>query len=345
MPTPLRPGRRHMACRQWPREGSKRWQGTLFHVLIAAAAVSQVWPCFASDLVSVAPNLIAARSLGVSANGQTVISIDGKRNAILAGDPAREDAWREVVAAPADGLPIPVAVGCLPGDVVAAVYRGGDEWTLRTYRIRPALAADPTEPVQVIQLGVASGQGDHVSIAVNHQRGWLVVAGLPTPLPPVLRAAIAGVRIGPLSDRSCPVLPEAYRPVAVTIGPAGDLVLALRSAQGDDAIAYYDASGREILRLPAGVPRISGIDFGRGDTMLWAVGSGADRRSGLWRLDAVFQHGRQRIDPTLVHAINSPAAIASASERAIVIIHGEPGSVSRIDPSTIPSAASRSPSP
>jgi hypothetical protein len=290
--------------------------------------------------------LASPRGVAATANGQTVICIDGDRNAIMAIDPGRGDAWREVVAPSGEGLPEPVAVGCLPGEVVAAVCRADDAWTLRTFRITPSAAADPGKPLQVVPLGDARGTGDGVSIAVNHARGWLVVAGLPPPLPPVVRAAVAGLRLGPLSDRACPTIPDGSRPVAVTGSPAGDLVLVLRRPDGDDTIAFYDAAGRDILRLPSGVRHLTGIDFGRGDGMLWAVGTDADGRGGLWRLDAILRDGRQAVRPVLIDAVASPQAVASASEKSLVIIHGGPDrSVSLVNPSALETTVSRRPTP
>jgi hypothetical protein len=77
--------------------------------------------------------------------------------------------------------------------------------------------------------------------------------------------------------------------------------------------------------------------------MLWAVGTDTDEHAGLWRLDAILRHGRQAIQPVLVDAITAPVALISASERAIVVVHGKPPrTVSRIDPSLLEPVGPRS---
>lgn len=313
--------------------------------LIAGACAAIGTTCLAvgPDRTPPSSGPAAPRGLAVTANGQTVVCIDGARKAVMAMDPTRADSWRDVVGPAGSGDPEPVAVACLAGDVVATVCRAGDTWSLRTFRTAPATVAVPSKPLQEIDLGSAQGTGDDVSVAVNHARGWLVVAGLPRPLPPILRAVVAGVRLGPLSDRSCPEIPDGCRPVAVADNHAGDLVLVLRRADRDDAIAFYDAGGRELLRLPTGMRRVTGIGFGRGDGMLWAVGTDTDEHAGLWRLDAILRHGRQAIQPVLVDAITAPVALISASERAIVVVHGKPPrTVSRIDPSLLEPVGPRS---
>jgi hypothetical protein len=217
-----------------------------------------------------------------------------------------------------------VAVGCLPGDVVVAVCRFGDEWTLHTYRMAPESAADPSAPFQVVRLGNAAGDEDDVDLAVHHSRNWLVVTGLPPPLPSVVRAAIAGMRLGPASDRSCPKLPEGYRPVAVTTGDASDIVLVLRSTSGDDVLAVYDAAGRKLLWLPSGLERVAAIAIGRGDGMLWAVGTAGDGRIGLWRLDATFRENRQAIRPFFASPLTAPSSVVSVSDQAVLVIEATP---------------------
>lgn len=279
---------------------------------------------FAQDTVRIGSDLDRPRSLAVSANGQTVVTIAGRDHAILAGDPSDQEPWREVVSAAGEGNPMPVAVGCLPGDVVGTVCRDGDAWSLRTFRTGPSSSADSATPLQVVRLGRAPGVADDVAFAVHHSRGWLVVTGLPSPLPPVVRCAIAGVRVGPPSDRTCPQLPEGHRPVAVATNRAGDIVLVLRTDSGDDVLAIYDAAGRELLRLPAGLKKVAAIAVGRGDDLMWAVGGSENGQTGLWRLDAAFRDRRQVVLPVLVHPLVAPTAVVSVSDRAIVVIDGKP---------------------
>jgi hypothetical protein len=279
-------------------------------------------------------SLPAAGRMALTPNGQTAACIDAGRRAIVALDPIRGAVYRDLVAPAHAALPEPVAVGFLTGDVVAMVCRAGDEWSLRTSRTIPDGAADPAEPLQVIKLGAAPGGPDPVSLVVSHVRGWLAVVGLPAPLPPVLRAAVAGVRLGPLRDRGCPTLPVGRRPVAATVGPADELVLALRGNGPADEIAFYEASGAELLRLPSGLRDIGGITFGRGDGTLWATGRLADGpATGLWRLDATLRDRRQAIQPVLVAEAAAPRDVVAASARAVLVVVGEPERrILRIDP-------------
>ena len=235
-----------------------------------------------------------------------------------------------------------VAVGYLTGDVVAAVRRTGDDWSLCTYRTAPGQPVSAATPLQRIAIRTASGPSDPVDLAVSHARGWLAVTGLPAPLSPVLRAAVAGVRVGPLTDRGCPGPDPARRPVASAVSPADELVLVLRPTAADsrtpasDEIAFHDLTGREVLRLPAGVREIAGLEFGRGDGTLWAAAVDAPGRVGLWRLDAALADGRQVIRPSLVAPLESPRDLVCSSPRAIAVAHGGPPiRITIIDPSTL----------
>jgi hypothetical protein len=292
----------------------------------------------AAFVALLAPPAGAARPLGdgrmaVTPNGQQVCQIEGGRGSIIGFAPRQPEVSHDIVGPLAE--PVFAAVAFIAGDVVAAVCREGDAWSLRTYRTQPGSAVDASDPLQVIALGEATGDADGVDIAASHARGWLAIAGLPPPLPPVQRAVLAGVRVGPLSDRGCPVPPAGCRPVAVAVSPADELVLVLRREDdpAEDQLAFYDLTGRELLRLPVGLRDTVGLDFGRGDGLLWAAATHADGRGGLWRLDAAFADGRQVVRPALVSALAKPRDVAAASPRAVVISHGEPaGSVAWIDP-------------
>ncbi len=321
-----RPGRRPTVSSPWPvdvahRRTCRPARATLVAVGVITAHVASL---FADDPVRIGANLDRPHSLAVSANGQTVVTIAGHADSIMASDPGHEGPWREVVAGAGEAIARPVAIGSMPGDVVAAVCRDGDVWTLRTFRIGPEMAADPASPLQAVQLGTASGKAEHVAIAVHQSRGWLVVVGLPSPLPSVVRCAIAGVRVGPPSDRSCPRLPEEHRPVAVAINAAGDILLVLRPDTGDDVLAFYDAAGRELLRLSTGLRRVAAITVSRGEDLLWAAGTSDQGKTGLWRLDAALRDRRQVVKPVLAHPLTAPTALVSASDRALIVIDGSP---------------------
>jgi hypothetical protein len=284
--------------------------------------------------------------LAATANGQAICRIDGRRQAIVACDAARPEVVRDLVGPAEPGAAEFVAVGCLPGDVVATVCRVGDDWCLRTYRTEPGRAVDAAAPLQELLIGTASGPAATVDLAVSHARGWLAVTGLPPPLPPVLRAVVGGVRVGPLSDRSSPQLPAEWRPVAATVSPLDALVLLLRSdraaanSQAADELAYYDTAGRQLLRLSAGVRGTAGLDFNRGDGTLWAAATDGAGRSGLWRLDAACEAGRQVVRPVLVAPFPRPRDIVCPSSRRVLITFGEPlEPVASIDPAALSSGA------
>jgi hypothetical protein len=271
--------------------------------------------------------------LAVTPNGQQVCRIDGGRQAIVAFDPRQPGVAREIVG-PIEG-PAFVTVAYLAGDVVAAVCREGNAWSLRTYRTQPGGAVEASEPLQRVALGEAPGPSETVDIAVSHARGWLAITGLPPPLPPVIRAVLAGVRVGPVSDRGCPTPPPGFRPAAVAIGPADELVLVLRptDADGNDELVYYDRAGRELLRLSAGIRDTLGLDVGREDGLLWAAAGHADGRAGLWRLDAALADGRQVVRPVLVSAVAKPHDVVAVSPRTVLVSHGDPATaVIWIDP-------------
>jgi hypothetical protein len=294
-------------------------------------------PAMGAEEIPVGPRIAA------TANGQTIAAIDESRRAIFAFDASRPDARRMLVGPAAAEAVAFVAVGYVTGDVLAAVCRTGDDWSLCTYRTDPAGAVDAAKPLQRVAIGTASGDSERVDLAVGHARGWLAVTGLPAPLPPVLRAAAAGVRVGPLTDRGCPARAAALTPIAAAVSPADELVLVLRAVPagdarpaGGDEIAFFDLAGRELLRLPAGVPGIRGLDFGRGDNALWAVAAGPAGRSGLWRLDAALVEGRQVIRPALVAPLDSPRDLVACSPRAIVVVHGDSvGRVAVLDPTKL----------
>jgi len=300
----------------------------------------------AADAVTVTP-LGAGDAFGplaASANGQLVFGIDESRRAVVAFDPRTPDRRRDAIAPAGAGVAAPVALGCLPGDLVAVVTRSGEEWALRTFRIAPAAAADPSTPVQSLRVGRAAGGGASVGLAVSQSRDWLAIAGLPEPVDPVVRAVFAGASVRPLSSEACPSVPAGRRVIAAAVSPADELVLVDASTQGaaPAEVSFHDSAGREILRVDTGLFNVRGAAFTRGDGALWLIADDAtvvQQPAGLWRLDAVIRARRQAVRATCVARLPSPRGIACALERSIVVSHGgsKPGLV-RIDP-----AASRRP--
>lgn len=291
--------------------------------------------------------------LTVTANGQRLACItagddsaDGAGNhggGIVACDPTTGAGRRMLVAAPAADQPVPLALGFIDMTVLAAVCRSGDEWSLRTWRLRPDAPADPSEPLQTVPLGRATGSAAGVGLAVSHSREWLVVTGLPTPLPAVLRAAIAGVRVGPPSARHCPRLAPGVRPVAVTVGPRDELVLIERQSNAPpasdavtpqasdavtppagDAVSFFDATGLCLLRLDTGLTAIRDVAFAPEARVLWVVADDTaprQPRGGLWRLDATLRGGHQAVAAVPVADLPAPLAVACPTKKSVLVTH------------------------
>ena len=276
--------------------------------------------------------------LAATANGQAVRCLDGDRGRIVSFEPDRPAARRDVVG-PLAGARF-VAVGCLPGDLVVTVCQAGDAWWLRSYRVEPGLTADAAAPLQEIALGTADATDAAVAIAVSSARGWLAIVGLPPPLPPVLRAAVAGVRIGPLSDRMCPELPAGYRPLAATVSPRDELVLALATEPDAahpgqaDRLAFYDLAGRERAAFDSGLTAVRGVAFDRRGETLCVVGQRAGApETGLWRLDARLDAGRQVIRPALLAPAAAPRDLVAVAERTFIMLTSDPaGTLVQVDP-------------
>jgi hypothetical protein len=110
----------------------------------------------------------------------------------------------------------------------------------------------------------------------------------------------------------------------VAINAAGDILLVLRPDTGDDVLAFYDAAGRELLRLSTGLRRVAAITVSRGEDLLWAAGTSDQGKTGLWRLDAALRDRRQVVKPVLAHPLTAPTALVSASDRALIVIDGSP---------------------
>lgn len=265
----------------------------------------------------------AAIDLAAAVNGQVIYALDEQQRTIVAIEPLSEPRQRIAVAATAEDSPRPVAIACIETNTLVAVCLAGESWSLRTWRVKPDSPANPAEPLQTMALGDAPGSSDGVRIAVNASRDWLAVTGLPAPLAPVLRAAIAGIRIGKCTDRGCPHLEPDERPTAMAISPADELVLVSRPATSEPArLSFHDLTGRRLLHLDIDLPAIRDLAFSRSDGALWAVGgtSGSPTQpEGLWRLDAAFQDGHQVVTAVRVFDCTSPRAVVCPSDKGAIV--------------------------
>lgn len=312
--------------------GSRAW------LVSVACSLTVACSAAAADSGGVTHLGVAAASLsGIasSPNGQTVYGIDASRRAVVAIDPVAAGRCRDVVGAAGEGSPAPMSIAALPGDILAVVCRAGDEWLVRTYRTRPAEPVDAEQPVQELRFGAATGPRSPLT-TVSRTRDWFAVAGLPPPLPSVVRVAFAGAGM-----RRRPEEPTsgvaAARVVAIAGGPADELVTFEAAEPNADAtVVFTGPSGRELLRLDAGVADVRGAAFARDGSALWVIAGAAGRDgrqpAGVWRLDAVVRDGRQAVRPTCVLRLADPRAVAPVSERGLVVVHGvELPSISRID--------------
>lgn len=284
-----------------------------------------------ATVVRLLDDAAAIGSLAVSANGQTVYVVDTAKGSIAAVDPFDPRRRRDVVSPPAADAGCPVAIGCLPGDVLAVVCRDRDDWQLRTYRMRPGAAADPASAEARVPLGAAAGAGDRVAVAVSRTRDWLAVTGLPRPLPPVIRGVFAGAGIRLLPPVE--VAPDDARPVAAAVSPADELVLFEAVGDGEARIAFLTAAGRPLLRVPTGLADVRSAAFSRRDGRLWATaGPGRGRSAALWRLDATMLGGEQAIRPVAVPGPSDPWALVDVPGESLVVVEAGPRpTVLRID--------------
>lgn len=272
---------------------------------------------------------LSAGDLAAPANGQIIYAIDERQRTIVAIEPLATAKQRVAVAAAPEAGPRPVAVACIDTTTLVAVCLTDESWSLRSWRLKPDTPADPAQPLQTLSLGDGAGSAASVRLAVNASRDWLAVSGLPAPLPPVLRAAIAGNRIGKCSDRGCPRLEEKERPVALAISPADELVLVCRPAPtAADQLSFHDLGGRRLLHLDLDLPAVHDIAFARGDGTLWAVGGIGESTThpeGLWRLDAGLRDGRQVVAAVRIAGCPSPRAVLCPAEKTILVATGEAG--------------------
>ena len=329
------------------------------HAAVTAAATPQPQR---TDLITDMP---AAGDLAAPTNGQTLYVLDEASGEVMAIDPFDPAAkrWTAVSAGPrTDAGTDTLAISCIDTSMLAMLCRSRDGWSLQTHRLQPGTAADPAKPAQTVVIGraneaaAATAAGarapgdDRACLAISPSRDWLGVCGLPAPLPAVMRAPIAGARIGGVTARACPVLPADMRPTAATISMAEEFVLfatdraGVQPAAGSVFVSFYlPPDPRRLLHLDTSLPRVLDAAFCRADGTLWVVGGGprgeagsasaAVAPEGLWRIDAVMRKGRQSAEAVCVARLEAARAVVCLSERAIIVTHGrETRTVSRIDP-------------
>jgi hypothetical protein len=306
------------------------WAGTwaVVFTLGLAAGVAR-----GEQAVVIAADIPGAGRLAAPPTGQTLSILDEQARTVTAVDPfAPEKRWRVIgpadldagAAAPAR----PVAIACIDSNTLAVVCRAGSAWSLRAFRLGPR-GDDAARPVllQALALGEGPDESATVDVFVSDTRDWLAVVGLPPPLPAALRAPIAGARLGNFSTRMCPTPAEGERWLAAVASPVDEWVVFSRSAAagpGRTMLTFLDNAGRErLLDLDLGLTAIRDAAFCRGTGTLWVVADGAETGStGLWRIDAALDRGRQVARPVAIATLKNPVAVACLSERAIAISGG-----------------------
>jgi hypothetical protein len=314
--------------------------------LVVGTAVAEGTPR-RIDLIRDVPT---AGDLSAPANGQTLYVLDESTGGVVAVDPFEPTKRWTAVAAAAEATTI-TAIGSIDTGTLALVCRGPRGWSLRCQRVQPGVTATADEATQTVAFGgvpAADAPGQqaavpaaHPAIAVSPSRDWLVVAGLPSPAAAVLRAPIAGARVGTISTRSCPQLPAGSLPTAVAVSAADEFVLFGRDPDAGDVAGvfvsfHHPPHPHRLLHLDTGLPRVHDAAFCRADGTLWVVGGvpgSTATPEGLWRVDAVLRHGRQDVRAVCVAPLDGAVALACLSDRAIAVTHGRPSRVvSLIDP-------------
>jgi hypothetical protein len=283
--------------------------------------------------VTIAADIPGAGRLAAPATGQTLYILDEPARTVTAVDPfAPEKRWRVIGPADLDAgasAPVrPAAIACIDSNTLAVVCKAGASWSLLAFRLGPrGDAAAPPTLLQSLALGEGPDDAATVDVFVSDTRDWLAVVGLPPPLPAALRAPIAGARLGSFSTRMCPAPAEGERWQAAAASPIDEWVLFSRpvaAAPSRTMLTFFDNAGRErLLELDLGLTAIRDAAFCRGTGTLWVVADAAKTGStGLWRIDAALDRGRQVARPVAIAALSSPLSVACLSERAIAISGG-----------------------
>lgn len=310
-------------------------------LLLAAIAISAP-PEILSEQARPTPlvsDLPGAGAIAVKPTGQSLLVVDEAARTVQMVELSNPVKRFTAVSAFGPGEH-PVAVGCIDSVTVVVVVRSARDWSLRSFRLGPpGEATDAAAPAQVVSLGVAAehepadgGKGSRpVGLVVSPSRNWLVVCGLPAPMAAVVRAPIAGSRIGAVTTRNCPAIERSSTAPVAVVSPNDELVI-LRPdlLPGSDAAAglavltmYSPVGARRLLELDTGLPAIRGACYAR--ECLWVLGGDpADSRrpEGLWRLDAAMGDRRSCIRPSCVAQIASPIAMVPLSGNRIVVVHG-----------------------
>lgn len=285
--------------------------------------------------VTIIDDLPGAGRLAAPATGQTLYVLDETARTVMAVDPfAPAKRWRAIGPAELDTGStkpvVPAAIACIDSNTLAVVCRVDTEWTLRAFRLAPP-AVEGAAPalLQSLPLGNAAGAAPAIDVFVSDTRDWLAVVGLPSPLPLIVRAPIAGARLGNFSERLCPSIGAPERLEAATASPLDEWVVISRRDQpppGRTALTFDANTARpRLLDLDLALTGVRDAAYCRGIGTLWVVAEGdgtTAKGAGLWRIDAALAAGRQVAAPVAIAHLPAPLSVVCLSERAVAISGG-----------------------
>jgi len=287
---------------------------------------------FAPGLIDLALAPNAQRLYGLSADGGTVVRFDCGRET--------SPEMRVVVTGDSPDGP-GRQLGCIDTSVVA-ILRDSVMTVVTTHRIpSPPETTAASEPLQRVAIdeGIPNQPLNRgARLTVSHTRNWLALTTVVEGGSTVLRAAVAGVRVGGFSTRNSPALEGSSRVLAATVSPADELVLVTASpADATDETAaasqtglsdtvslsmYATPGGEELLRLDTGLRDIRDACFTNSSGRLWVITGSVDsadppQPAGLWRLDATIRERRQAIEAVLVTPLAAPQAVTAGNDEVI----------------------------
>lgn len=316
-----------------PRTGNampRRWLPSLVVAVVLTASDAR-----AETAITIVDDLPGASRLAAPATGQTLYVLDATARTVTAVDPfAPAKRWQAIGRTDFDGgsdEPVrPVALACVDSNTLAVVCHTGIEWTLRAFRLAPpGPERGPPTLLQSLPLGNAADASPTVDVFVSDTRDWLAVVGLPAPLPPIMRAPIAGARLGNFSDRLCPSVTAPERLLTASASPFDEWVVIARRdepAPGKTTLAFHANPGQpRLLDLDLALTGIRDTAYCRGTGTLWCVAEGdgaATSDAGLWRIDAALAAGRQVARPVPIARLPAPLSVVCLSERAVAISGG-----------------------
>lgn len=320
-----------MACPRLRRDDP---MGCYRSTLLAVCASLVAGGAAAETTVTIIDDVPGAGRLAAPATGQTLYILDETARRVTAVDPfAPAKRWQALGPSDldADGPEAvqPLAVACIDSNTLAVVCRAAAGWSLRAFRLAPPSSQEAATLAQSIPLGPSTGADAPVDVFVSDTRDWLAVVGLPAPLPRVLRAPIAGSRLGAFSERLCPPASPQELIMAALSSPFDEWVLFTRRAEAASdrtLLTFLANSGRRrLLELTIPLAGIRDAAFCRGSGTLWVAADGAEEeavQAGLWRIDAALEGGRQVAVPVAIAALPSPRSVVCLSERAIAVSGG-----------------------